>query len=126
VTDYRLEYRSRPWTLNVERQGHHHHRARLVAEWRRAFDLLAREARVPAMSAVSVIAAPRVKDRRSIPDTAACVGAVKAAIDGLRDAGVLVDDGPDVVRTVTFLAPEVRGYDSLVLHVAPVAVAVVA
>lgn len=119
MTTYRLEYTRRPWTENAMRREHFHTRARLVDEWRRAFCLLAREARVPPLAAISVQVVPHVKNRRSLPDTAACFGAYKASLDGVVDAGVLVDDGPDVVRSVTFHAPLVYGYDSLVLLVSP-------
>lgn len=119
MTTYRLEYTRRPWTENAMRREHFHTRARLVDEWRRAFCLLAREARVPPLAAISVQVVPHVKNRRSLPDTAACFGAVKASIDGIVDAGVLVDDGPDVVRSVCFHAAEIRGYDSLVLLISP-------
>lgn len=43
-------------------------------------------------------------------DVAACAPAVKAAIDGLVDAGGLPDDSPQYVAKVTFLPPvNVRG-----------------
>lgn len=53
--------------------------------------------------------------RRS--DTANCQPAVKAAIDGLTDAGLWPDDGPDFVAAVTFLPPVKTGTDELVLHI---------
>lgn len=43
--------------------------------------------------------------RHPVADTGACVGAVKAAIDGLVDARVLTGDTGDIVRSITFHAP---------------------
>ena len=115
---YRLTYEARPWTLNVERQGNRWKRAGLVKEWRPAFRDLAREARMQACQSIGVTVWPEVKDGRSLPDTAACVGAAKAAIDGVTDAGVIPDDGPAHVRRLTFMAPIVSGRDALTLDVA--------
>jgi len=117
-----LTYHARPWTLNHERRGGtgYHGRANLTREWRDAYRLLALESRIPPLAWVHVEARPQYRTARSLPDTAACVGSVKAAIDGLVDAGVLPDDGPELVRRVTFEAPVVdRGLhsDRLVLVV---------
>jgi hypothetical protein len=110
-----LRHEARPWTLNVERQGNRWKRAALVKEWRTKFAELAIGA--APMHAVAVIAQPELRNRAAMPDTGACIGAVKAAIDGLVDAGVLVEDGPAVVRSLTFLAPVVTGTDALEIEV---------
>lgn len=119
VAFYTIRYERRPWTLNAERSGstHHFKRAELVREWRQAFAGLAMKAKVPPLERVFILAAPEVKDRRSIPDTGACIGAVKAAIDGLVDVGVLDGDGPDRVLLLSFVAPVVTGVDALAVHV---------
>ncbi len=114
---YVLRYESRPWTLNIERQGNRWKRAELVREWRQMFNILARNAKIPPMKAIRVIAQPELKNRASMPDTGACIGAVKASVDGLIDARVLRDDGPDVVRELIFKAPIVTGKDALVLTI---------
>jgi hypothetical protein len=114
---WRLTYEARPWTLNVERQGSQWTRAKLVAEWRPAFCLLAREARIPACQALAVTARPELRHAGGIPDTAACIGAAKAGIDGLIDAGVLPDDGPGYVRRLTFEAPVITGRWALTLDI---------
>jgi hypothetical protein len=49
-------------------------------------------------------------------DVAACVPAVKAAIDGLVDAGVFLDDSPAHVTAVVFKQPE-RGEPALRLEI---------
>ena len=54
---------------------------------------------------------------RSMPDVAACYPAVKAAIDGLVDAGVVPDDGPFNVMRITFRAPEIANRDGLRLRI---------
>ena len=117
VLTLRLE--DRPWTLNVERQGNRYKRAALVKKWRKAFADLA-EGFSP-LEQVAVIAQPELRNRASMPDTGACIGAVKAAIDGLVDAGVLVEDGPAVVKSLTFLAPVVTGTDALEIEVQEIA-----
>jgi crossover junction endodeoxyribonuclease RusA len=117
ATTFRLCHRARPWTANAERRMHFHDRAALVAEWRTAFAILAREARVPPLGRIAVTAMPVRADRRSRPDVAACYGAVKAAIDGLVDAGVIEDDDPDHVVEVRFSAPCMGSHDALVLVV---------
>lgn len=118
-TVHTLRYERRPWTLNVERQGNRWKRAKLVKEWRAHFAEVA--AGMPAMVAVAVIAQPELRNRAAMPDTGACIGAAKAAIDGLVDAGVLAEDGPAVVRSLTFLAPVVTGVDALELEVTELA-----
>lgn len=107
MREYHLTYHARPMSLNTERAGNRFQRAPLVKEWRDAYRLLALEERIPPLEWVHVEARPQYRTARSLPDTAACVGSVKAAIDGLVDAGVLPDDGPELVRRVTFEAPVV-------------------
>lgn len=118
VAVYVLRFEKRPWTLNVERQGNRWKRATLVKEWREAFAALAREQRIPRYERVVVSAQPELRHRGSMPDTGACIGAVKAAIDGLVDAGVLDDDGPNQVIALQFLAPQVTGTDALAISIA--------
>lgn len=50
-----------------------------------------------------------------LQDTGACHPAVKAAIDGIVDAGVLLDDSPQYVKSIRFLPTE-RGKDGLTLR----------
>jgi hypothetical protein len=110
-----LRHEARPWTLNVERQGNRWKRAALVKEWRAQFAVLA--AGTDRFEAITVTVQPELRNRAAMPDTGACFGAAKAAIDGLVDAGVIVEDGPKVVRRLTFLAPIVTGVDALVVTV---------
>lgn len=114
---YRLRYEARPWTLNVERQGNRYKRAALVKRWRAEFCRLAEVAGLPPMVAIDVTVQPFLRNRAAMPDTGACIGAAKAAIDGLVDAKVLEDDGPDVVLSLKFHAPIVTGTDALELWI---------
>ena len=49
-------------------------------------------------------------------DVAACVPAVKAAIDGLVDAKVLIDDAPQHLKAIVFKQPE-KGTPALKLEI---------
>lgn len=103
--------------MNAERSAHHFRRAALTKRWRQAFAVLARAERIPRLERVAVIATPRMQNRRGLQDTGGCFPAVKAAIDGLRDAGVIEDDGPDVVETLVFCAPVIGEGDGLTLTI---------
>ena len=71
---------------------------------------------------VVITATPVLASRRSRPDTAACYPAVKAAIHGLVDGGVIAADDPSHLVELTFAAPVVGAHDALVLVVTPVEV----
>lgn len=107
-----LSYEERPWTLNNERKLHHMTRAKMVKQWRQAYCELAQEAMMPNIMVVKVIAQPYVLNARYRQDVGACFPAVKAAIDGVVDAGVLIDDNANIVVELTFLAP-LMGRDAL-------------
>jgi len=103
----------RPWTTNAERKhGHWGARAALVSTWRQYFALKARG--IPPLEWAHFEVQPFQKGGR-LQDTGACHPAVKAAIDGIVDAGVLVDDSPEYVKSIRFLATE-RGKDGLTLR----------
>jgi len=107
----------RPWTANAERTWHFQKRARVVREWRERFAWLARGDRIPPLQRISVAAVPLVMNRRSLPDVGACFPAVKAAVDGLVDAGVIPDDSPQYVHSICFYAPLVGDLEGLRLVV---------
>jgi hypothetical protein len=54
-----------------------------------------------------VLVTPHLRDGRT-QDVGACYPAAKAAIDGLVDAGVIPDDGPQYVTRLTFDPPVLR------------------
>lgn len=78
---------------------------------------LALEAHIPALEDVKIIVTPFSKDKRWRADTSSCHPAAKASIDGLVDAGVMVDDNPDYLKYVGFNAPIINGEDALVLEI---------
>ena len=114
-TVWTLEDKERPWTANAERSWHYHKRAKVVREARERWAWLAKAERIPALKKISIEAVPLRTSRKSLPDVAACYPAVKAAIDGLVDAGVVPDDDPAHVCKITFCASEISTNDGLCL-----------
>jgi hypothetical protein len=112
---YRLELAQRPWTTNGERAGNRWQRAELVKTWRSAFHVLAKSEQMPEMEWISVTVEPHQKGGR-LQDVGACNPAVKAAIDGIVDAGVLPDDSPKYMKSLIFLTPQ-NDRNSLVLYI---------
>lgn len=112
---YRLELAQRPWTTNGERAGNRWQRAELVKTWRSAFHILAKSEQIPEMEWISVTVEPHQKGGR-LQDVGACNPAVKAAIDGIVDAGVLPDDSPQYMKSLIFLTPQ-NDRNSLVLYI---------
>ena len=112
---YRLEFNQRPWTTNAERKGNRWERAELVKVWRSAFQILAKSERIPPMTWMSVTVEPHQKGGR-LQDVGACHPSVKAAIDGIVDAGVLPDDSSQYLRSLIYLPP-VNDKNSLVLYI---------
>ena len=106
---------SKPWTHNAERRMHRYERASHVKHFREAFGWLAKQAGVPPADWIHVVAVPYQR-RGPLQDVSACHPAVKAAIDGLVDTGVVPDDTAQYVPVVAY-APAVRGDDALVLRV---------
>ena len=98
---YRLEFNQRPWTTNAERKGNRWERAELVKVWRSAFQILAKSERIPPMTWMSVTVEPHQKGGR-LQDVGACHPSVKAAIDGIVDAGVLPDDSSQYLRSLIY------------------------
>lgn len=91
-------------TVNKERTIHWTVRAKTVKEWREAFGWLAVASKVPTDGTVGpchIEAIPLTTTRRR-QDVGACMPVVKAAIDGLVDAGVWPDDTPDHVLSVRY------------------------
>jgi crossover junction endodeoxyribonuclease RusA len=117
-----LKYEARPWTVNSERAGGARGiggpraRADLTREWRTAFWALCLEQKIPPLQHVHIEALQVCRDKR-MPDIGACYPAAKAAIDGLVDAGVIVDDNGQWVQGLTFVPPVALGYDALVLRI---------
>lgn len=109
-----------PWLsppLSANQRLHWARRARLTADVRNATALLARQAGVPAMGRCEVTLVWTVTDKRR-RDTDNLYPTLKAACDGLVDAGIVPDDTPEfmVKHAPVIEHGAVRG---LVLMVAP-------
>lgn len=111
------DHGSRPLTLNAVAGMHRQQWATHTRGVREHWAWLALEARVPRLDACEIEVTPLHKDGRSPQDVAACCAEAKGAVDGLVDAGVLVDDSPEFVRRVSFLPPDVCGVDGMRLTV---------
>jgi len=117
---FAVTYQARGWTANKATGMHWADKGRLVAEWRDAFAKLARHAKVPHLDRIAVTVETHLKGRRA-QDIAANFPAVKAGIDGLVDAGVIVDDDAEHLVSLTFLPPIFgAAVDELTLVVAEV------
>jgi crossover junction endodeoxyribonuclease RusA len=120
MTKYSLTVSGRrPWTTNQERKrGSHYERSEQTKWWREAFRDAALEANIPHFRAITIEVTPILPDRK-IQDTGACYPAAKAAIDGLVDAGVIDDDAPKYVPTITFHSPVLSNYAGLEVLITP-------
>lgn len=93
------------WTVNTERKWVPHRRAAEVRECRETAAWAAKIERVPPLAWVEVSCCPVVPNGRHRQDVGGCLPTAKACVDGLVDAGVLPDDGPEYVRRLCFVAP---------------------
>lgn len=108
----------RTWPLfrcGANARMHHLHRAKITKQIRGDVKRLARNA-TPITEPVAVLAVqhPDLIGRPCDADNIAPI--VKAAIDGLRDAGVLADDSPEFVTEVRYTVGPRRAGSQLVLH----------
>lgn len=101
---YTLRAAVRLWTHNAERTMHWAKHGDLTRLVRRTFGVLARQAQIPCLRSVHITAQPYQK-RGRLADPGAHQPAVKAAIDGLVDAGVLEDDSGSYVASLRHLPP---------------------
>ena len=120
-TTFTLRYNERPnFGMNKERTVHHMVRAKITKEWRAAFSEIAQMEMMPRLVAVKIVVQPYLLSGRYRQDV--CFGLAplaKAAIDGIVDAGVLLDDNSNIVRELTFRAP-IYGCDALELAITEV------
>lgn len=107
----------RGWSLNAERTWHFHKRAKLVKVWRDYFKEQAELLEIPRLDKISVEVFTTFSTR-ALQDPGNNMPAVKAAIDGLTDAGIIEDDVADCVAFITYYASTyVKGYNSITLLV---------
>lgn len=115
---WELEYQARPWLLNDERAGGkrgvggYRGRAARTREWRGEFANLAALHKIPALETLEVEVFPICRDRRR-GDVGNVFPAVKAAVDGLVDAGVVPNDTDDYLQALTFRPSLILGYAGL-------------
>lgn len=120
---WELEYGARPWLLNAERAGGQrgvggrYGRSALSREWRGAYARLCEVHHVPALEWFTVEAYPICVDRRR-PDVGNIYPTVKAAIDGIVDAGIVPDDTDTYLHALTFRPALILGYAGLRLRIA--------
>jgi hypothetical protein len=110
----------RPWTTNQERKkGSHYLRSEITKWWRENFCEAAELAGIPHFESIKIEVTPILPDRK-MQDTGACYPTAKAAIDGLVDAGVIDDDAPQYVPTITFHSPVIsKGKQGLEILIIP-------
>lgn len=114
---YQLTHYAEPMLSNQAHQAHYRVIAAMRKEWRAAFAALASEAHVPNMERINITVDVERKTKRMV-DTDAVSPSVKAAIDGLVDAGVIDDDTPTHVPSITYRAPTIgTGHHSLTLTI---------
>lgn len=114
--DVRLyTFEAKPTLLNAWRRLHYHAASDIRQEWRHAFGCLGRSRRHQFNGPVEIIVHHEVKSR--LCDVGAPMECVKAAIDGLVDAGVIPDDTPEFLHSLTFCAPIKTGRDAITLEV---------
>ena len=111
-----LSHNERPIPANKHRNLHYQAAATYNRSWRFAFNVLAREAKVPALAVIE-ITVHQTQAKGTLPDTMASAPTVKAAIDGLVDAGVIPDDTGKHLAAVTFLPPVKGNGDWLTLTI---------
>lgn len=102
---WHLIHFDKPWLMNHDNNLHYRERANLRMVWKNAFWGLAKQAKIPKLDHVRLSIIHHYSDRRYVPDCDACAPAVKAAIDGIRIAGVISDDGPQWVGPITYELP---------------------
>jgi hypothetical protein len=118
---WELVHFDRPWTVNSERgrggnAGHWSKTADQTRTWRSAFHVLTMQAKIPPLNSAFITVKQTTKTKTR-PDPGSIYPAVKAAIDGIVDAKVLPNDGPDWVEGLLFVPAYKTGVDSVTLLV---------
>lgn len=91
-----------PWlSSNATTNRHWRHRQQVTKAWRKAAAWIARVDRVQPFHRPVHITGTIHRANRQVWDVDGAVVTIKAAIDGLRDAGVLAGDDHRYVRSVT-------------------------
>jgi len=112
---YSFHYNRRPWTVNSERSGNRWTRAKNTKEWRQAYRDAILDHGCHQLTQARISVFLEMKGR--LQDTGACMPAVKAAVDGMVDAGLFLDDTGEHVESIEFHAPERAKTDYITLIV---------
>ena len=110
------------WTQNTNDRINRFQRAELISAARWAGKIEAMRAKIPRLGRVSIKAQP-MQARGTLADPGAHLPAVKAIVDGLRDAKVIDDDTDEFVTNIDML-PAVRTTAraaGVVLYLTPIA-----
>lgn len=100
-------------TVNVAIRKHYRVVSAFTAEWRAAFRLMSMGS--PPLQWANITVQTIHGTNRKM-DAGAEALAVKAAIDGIVDGGVLPDDNPLFVRSVRFVAPVfIKGEERVII-----------
>lgn len=119
---WEITYPDRPVSMNQYIRMSYWQIAEVRSQWRKAFMVCARNARIPHLGACEISAWCILPNKAHWQDIGNCYPSVKWAIDGLVDAGVIRDDSQLYVRKITLLPTEIRAKTvGLVLRVDPVA-----
>ncbi len=89
------------WMNANQRSAHWSARSGPTKAWRAAAGLYAKRAKVPALGKAAITAVVHRADRRMDADAHNRYPTVKAAVDGLVDAGVLPDDCDRYLTSLT-------------------------
>ncbi len=113
-----LTYPARPISLNASYGHNRFERTAHVIEWRNAFWLLAKEAKIPPLDAIEVIVHCGMSGR--LQDIGNSYVSAKAGVDGLVQARVIADDTGVHLRLLSFtppvrIKPKDRDYMTLVV-----------
>jgi len=117
MRSFEIEVWGKMWTLNAERKMHHFTRAKNVKEWREAAATVAIAKRIPRLEAIEVTFTPHRINKSGLADLGGHFPVLKACIDGLMDAGVIDEDGPDIVKRLIFEAPIVTGDSKALIQI---------
>lgn len=102
LTRHCFVWPERPVTVNVATRAHWRRAAQFTADWRQAFAAMSTGCTPLAWCHVEV---QTIHGTNRKMDAAAEALAVKAALDGIVDGGVIPDDQPAYVRSIMFHAP---------------------
>jgi crossover junction endodeoxyribonuclease RusA len=112
-----FHFPGRPPRVNTNRRDHWGKES--VTKHYRDWAAVEAHGKRPLQPPVEVHAQPVTIDGRRA-DAGACFEVVKAIIDGLVDAGLIPDDGPNIVKCLHLHAPEVGEDDRLVIELVEV------